>query len=86
MSIIGKVLKDCFTENDGESYCPVRVIGALLVVPAILLLLIFGGILIERNTLTLMSFVQTVGVMAGIVVTIFAAGVSLKAMTDKRPS
>lgn len=78
-----KVIHDCLTENDGHSYCPVRCIGALAIVPAIVLLLWFGAWQMRAGSLTLMGFVQALGVLAGIIVSVFAAGVSLKAMTDK---
>lgn len=85
LSVADKVTKDIFTENDGQSYCPVRVIGGLLVIPAVLMLLGFGGWAIAAGKMTLMEFVQVVGAMAGVVGVVFAGAVSLKALTDRLP-
>ncbi len=84
-TVAGKVAKDLFTENDGQSYCPVRVVGGLLIVPSVLMVLGFGGWGIAAGKLALMGFVQVVGAMAGVVGVVFAGAVSLKAVTDRLP-
>lgn len=83
-AIATKVVKDVFTENDGQSFCPVRVLGGMLVVPSSVALLVCGTWRMWGGHLSVMEFAQAVAVMAGVHVTVFAAGVSLKAMTDSK--
>jgi hypothetical protein len=82
-TVADKVCRDVFTENDGTSYCPVRVIGGLLVVPAIVLVLAYGSWAMFCGRLAPMEFVQVVGVLAGTVGVVFGGAVALKALTDR---
>lgn len=78
-----KFIYDLMTENDGKSFCPLRVYGALLCIPAVLALVLAGGWLMLTGRLRVMEFAQAVTVMAGALMTIFGVGVTVKAMTDK---
>lgn len=80
---MNKIVKDIFTENDGVSYCPLRVIGGLLVIPSICIVLASGVVHLHDGTMKLIDFVQAVGAMAGVVSVVFGAAVAIKAMTDK---
>jgi hypothetical protein len=78
-----KFLLDLFTENDGKSFCPLRVYGALLCVPAGVAIT-FGGLwMMIHGKLTVMEFAQAVGVMSGTLTAVFGVGITVKAITDK---
>jgi glycerol-3-phosphate acyltransferase PlsY len=78
-----KFFMDLLTENDGKSFCPMRVYGAMLCVPATLALVVAGVWLMVTHQLRVMEFAQAVGLMGGTLMTVFGAGVTLKALTDK---
>jgi len=80
-----KLLNDCITENDGQSVCPVRVVGLGLIVPSELVFLYASALRAHAGTLDLMGFAEALGVMIGGVTTLFSAAIAVKAMTDARP-
>lgn len=83
MSEFKKLIKDLVTENDGESYCPVRVFSAALSFPSIAMF--FGGCVQQlwAGHLDLTSLATSFTTMAGGFAA-FGAGVAVKAFTDKR--
>jgi uncharacterized transporter YbjL len=78
-----KFINDLLTENDGKSFCPLRVYGALLCVPAMFAMTAAGMWLMIHGKLTLMEFAQAIGVMSGTLTGVFGVGVTVKALTDK---
>jgi len=77
-----KLVKDCLTQNDGTSYCPFRVGGAIysgLSFPAF----IFGAIYstIREHHFDYIGFGTSFGMMMG-GIALLAGGVALKAKTD----
>lgn len=79
-----KILADCLTENDGKSYCPVRVVGGLLIIPAIFVFL--GGavyMLLKHDSIDLQLFAMSLVTMVGAVTTMFSVAIAVKAITDK---
>lgn len=81
IATIKKLLKDLLTENDGTSYCPVRVFAVGLSVPALLLfvtgftLKIINGHFDGQEMALAFSTMMAGFAAAG-------AGVAVKAMTD----
>lgn len=78
-----KVCKDCLTENDGTTYDPIRVGGALLSgtsIPTFIFSTIFS--VIHEHRFDYVGFAAAFGgIAAGM--TALAAGVSVKARTDQ---
>ena len=80
-----KLLRDTLTENDGTTYCPVRVAGAALTslgIPTFI-----GGAAWSAHAahqFALMPFAQAFATMMG-GVALLGGGVAAKALTDGRP-
>lgn len=84
MSLFSDVAKDCFTENDGHSYCPIRIVGGLLVLPSIVFFLFASFFMLIRNgAIDLQSFALSLVTMTGAVTGIFSLAIAVKAITDK---
>lgn len=79
---ISKLVRDCLTENDGISYCPIRAVGSGLTIPAIGIFLYSSAVKAHAGTLDLMGFALALGVMVGAVTTLFSAAIAVKAITD----
>jgi hypothetical protein len=84
IKMLSKLINDCLTENDGVSYCPVRVIGmgfGLLLV----IMFVAGWVFLVYKTRTFdpTLFVATGASLMTVLVTAIAGSVSLKALTDK---
>lgn len=82
MGALVKLVKDCLTENDGQSYDPFRVGGAALSTLGIPTFAA-GGIMsiVKSGTLDYVAFGTGFGaMMAGLAV--LAGGVAFKAKTD----
>lgn len=85
LSTLKKILKDCLTENDGKSFCPVRCCGVALTIPTIITyigagarLAIFGA-----EPFPFHDFAMSFTVIAGGISAVLGIGVAAKAFTDK---
>jgi len=77
-----KFLKDLLTENDGISYCPVRVFAFFISIPAILLFTGGFGLQIYQGHFDGQVFSTAFATMsAGFMA--FGVSVAAKALTDK---
>lgn len=77
-----KLIKDCLTENDGQSYCPFRVAGALLTstsIPTFIGSTLYTVFL--NHHFDYIAFGTAFGAMAS-GLSVLAAGVGFKAKTD----
>lgn len=78
---LGKLIKDCLTENNGTSYCPFRVAGAALVSGGIPTFLGGAVVAIVHGHFDPVQYaIAFTSMMGGL--TVLAAGVALKAKTD----
>ncbi len=80
-----KLLRDALTENDGRTYCPVRVAGAALTstgIPTFIGGAVWGAV--QAHGFDLSAFAHAFTVMMG-GVALLGGGVAAKAMTDGRP-
>lgn len=79
-----KLLRDILTENDGKTYCPVRIFGAGLAgsgVPTF----IWGAVAqVQAHAFHLVPFAQAFGVMM-LGIGALGGGVAVKALTDRLP-
>ena len=79
-----KILRDILTENDGRTYCPVRMFGAGLAgggVPTFL----WGAIeQIQTHAFHFVAFAQAFGLMM-LGIGALGGGVAVKALTDRLP-
>lgn len=79
---IKKLIKDLVTENDGVSYCPIRVFAFGLSIPTVILFITGAGLQLSHGHLDLQSLATAFATMsAGFAA--FGASVALKATTDK---
>jgi hypothetical protein len=81
-SEIKKMVKDCLTENDGQSYCMVRCVGAALSLPAIVVFLVASARMAFQPNFPLHDFAMSFSIMMGVIVTSFGVGIAVKALTD----
>lgn len=81
---IKKVVKDCLTENDGVSYCPVRCFGAALSIPSIAIFLVAGAKMAFQPAFPLHDFAMSFSMMMGVICTGFGVGIAAKAFTDNQ--
>lgn len=80
-SILKKLISDCLTENDGMSYCPVRVAGfslAMTSIPTFIFCAVMAGL---HGHFDFMGFGTAFAAMMG-GLGVLAGGVALKAKTD----
>jgi hypothetical protein len=82
MNTLRKFIKDLLTENDGQSYCPVRVFAFFLSLPAVTLFTVGYTLQILHGHFDGQGFstsfaTMTAGFMA------FGISVAAKAFTDK---
>jgi hypothetical protein len=80
-----KLVKDCLTENDGKSFCPVRCVGGAISIPAIVIFLVAGGRMAFQPAFPLRDFAVSFSIMMGAICTGFGVGIAVKAFTDTRP-
>ena len=79
-----KLLRDILTENDGASYCPVRIFGAGLASAGIPTF-VWGAIVqVQSHAFHLLAFAQAFGVMM-LGIGALGGGVAVKALTDRLP-
>jgi hypothetical protein len=81
---IKKIVKDCLTENDGKSYCPVRCVGAAFSIPSILVFLLAGGRMALQPAFPLHDFAMSFSIMMGAICGGFGVGIAVKAFTDNQ--
>lgn len=79
-----KLLRDCLTENDGTSYCPVRVCGMSLALPAVLIFVAGGAFAVVDGKFDFQGFASAFTTMMG-GFGLLGLGVAGKALTDKAP-
>lgn len=86
VSTIKRILKDCLTENDGKSFCPVRCCGMSLSIPTILIFLYAGARLaiVGDQPFPFHDFAVSFTVIAGGISAVLGLGVAAKAFTDTR--
>lgn len=79
-----KFINDILTENDGKSYCPIRVFSAGISTPAVLFFITDCGMQLYQGHLDLQTMATAFSTMcagfAGL-----GAGVAVKAFTDTKP-
>ena len=82
---IKKVIKDCLTENDGKSYCPVRCCGMALTIPTIFTFIYAGArmAMFGDGSFPFHDFAMSFTVIAGGISAVLGIGVAAKAFTDK---
>lgn len=80
---IKKAIHDCLTENDGASYCPVRILGFGLATPATITYLVGGGISIYNGHFDFNAYATGFTEMMG-GFGVLGLGVAAKAFTDNR--
>jgi hypothetical protein len=85
LTTLKKILKDCLTENDGKSYCPVRCCGVALTIPTILTYVYAGARMAIVGTFPFPfhDFAMSFTVIAGGISAVLGIGVAAKAFTDK---
>jgi hypothetical protein len=81
---IKKVVKDCLTENDGKSYCPVRCFGAAFSIPSIGIFILAGGRMAFQPAFPLHDFAMSFSIMMGAICAGFGVGIAVKAFTDNQ--
>jgi hypothetical protein len=81
---IKKIVKDCLTENDGKSYCPVRCFGAVLAIPSIAIFLVAASRMALQPAFPLHDFAMSFSMMMGVICTSFGVGIAVKAFTDNQ--
>jgi hypothetical protein len=79
---IKKIVKDCLTENDGKSYCPVRCFGAAFTVPSIAIFIVAGGRMALQPKFPLHDFAMSFSIMIAAICGGFGIGITAKAFTD----
>jgi hypothetical protein len=80
---IKKLIKDLITENDGSSYCPIRVFAFVLSFPAVIIFLAGYTIQLIHGHFDGQGFSTAFATMtAGFAA--FGASVAMKAFTDNR--
>jgi hypothetical protein len=84
-SAFKRLVKDCLTENDGKSYCPVRCVGAAFSIPSILVFLVAGSRMALQPEFPLHDFAMSFSIMMGAICGGFGVGIAVKAVTDERP-
>lgn len=77
LNILKKVLHDCFTEKDNNTYCPIRIFSAI----ALIYYLVLATIELEfhARVFSLTDMATGISVLMGVI----SAGVSLKNKSDK---
>lgn len=83
MKTLMKFIKDILTENDGYSYCPIRVFAFFLSVPTIGIYTAAGIMQLLHGHLDLQSFATAFATLSAGYVG-FGASVALKATTDTK--
>jgi hypothetical protein len=81
-SEIKKLVKDCLTENDGKSYCPVRCVGASFSIPSIAIFMLASGRMALQPNFPLHDFAMSFSIMMGAICAGFGVGIAVKAFTD----
>jgi hypothetical protein len=77
-----KLVKDCLTENNGTSYCPVRCVGSAISLPAIAIFLVAGIRMAFQPAFPLHDFAMSFSIMMGAICAGFGIGIAAKALTD----
>lgn len=83
MQTVSKLLRDCLTENDGASYCPLRVAGMSLALPSVVIFLAGGAVAISVGKFDPQQFASAFTTMMG-GFGLLGLGVAGKALTDKQ--
>ena len=78
-----KAIKDLVTENDGVSYCPVRVFAFFLSIPTIVLFTVGGVLQIVQGHFDLQGFATAFATLSGGFMA-FGLSVAAKALTDTK--
>lgn len=82
MTIMFKIIKDLVTENDGVSYCPIRVFAFGISVPAVLIFVIGYIMQLSHGHFDGQGFAAAFATMCGGFAA-FGVSVAAKAFTDK---
>jgi hypothetical protein len=80
---IAKAFHDMLTENDGKSYCVVRIIG--MIFSTLVVLFFFGGWLYRIWTtkqFEAMAFAESAGVAVTVISASLSGSITLKAFSD----
>lgn len=78
-----KAIKDTMTENNGQSYCPVRVFAFFLSIPTIILFAAGGTLQIVQGHFDLQGFATAFATLSGGYMA-FGLSVAAKALTDAK--
>lgn len=76
LDLLSKIFKDCFTQSDNQTYCAVRILGAI----SLFHYLILSNIELVRacKDFSLIDMATGVSILIGVI----SAGISLKNKTD----
>ena len=77
LSILRKVLYDCFTDRSNEYFCPVRILGAASLIHYLILANL--ELLKHAKDFSLTDMATGVSILLGVI----SAGISIKNKTDK---
>jgi hypothetical protein len=83
LATIKKFIKDLLTENDGFSYCPIRVFAFALSVPAVILFTVGCALQIYHGHFSVQDMATAFATLSGGFAA-FGGSVTLKALTDNR--
>lgn len=77
LSTLQKVLHDCFTEKDNNTYCPIRILSAIALIHYLILATI--ELHTHARDFSLTDMATGISILMGVI----SAGVSLKNKSDK---
>ncbi len=81
---VKRMVKDCLTENDGKSYCPVRCVGTAFSLPSIAVFLTAGCRMAFQPNFPLHDFALSFSIMMGGIAGGLGLGIAAKALTDNQ--
>jgi hypothetical protein len=79
---VKRIVKDCLTENNGVSYCPVRCFGAAFSLPSMAIFMVASARMALQPKFPLHDFAMSFSIMMGAICAGFGVGIAVKAFTD----
>jgi hypothetical protein len=81
---IKKLIKDCLTENDGQSFCPIRCFGAALTIPSVIIFIAAAARVVFSSGFSSFPFHDFSTSFSIIIggIGVWSAGITAKAFTD----